>query len=148
MKSLTNYILESTKHARGLRTKPSVADKKYNQEYLDFFNINPAYHKPITVELAVADWGNNVPKKQPKGSVIIGTGKLKGKAIIINDGEDNVYDEIVKLGKTNSDLELYVQLKYKGDEEFAYPVYQVDTDGDDSVMVSVAPNAKILTVEF
>lgn len=148
MKNLTDYILESTKHARGLRTKQSPADKKYNEEYGEFFNLNTKYHNPITVELAVADWGDNVPKKQPKGSVVIGTGKLKGKAIITNDGEDNIYDEIVKLGKTNSDLELYAQLKYKGDEEFVYPVYQVDTDGDDSVMVSVSPNAKISTVEF
>lgn len=146
MKSLTNYILESTKHARGLRQNPSPADKKYKEEYFDFFDINSSYRKPITVELAVEDWGDNVPKKQPKGSVVIGTGKLKGKAIITNDGEDNVYDEIVKLSKTNSDLELYVQLKYKGDEEFAYPIYQVDSE--DNSMVSVAPNAKISTVEF
>lgn len=146
MKSLTDYILESTKHTRGLRTKPSAADKQYNQEYFDFFNINTSYRKPITIELAVADWGDNVPEKQPKGSVVIGTGKLKGKAIITNDGEDNVYDEIVKLNKTNSDLELYVQIKYQGDEEFVYPVYQVDTDG--GAMVSVAPNTKISTVGF
>lgn len=146
MKSLTNYILESNKHVRGLRPKPSISDKKYNQEYFDFFDINTSYHKPITVELAIADWGDNVPKKQPKGSVVTGTGKLKGKAIITNDGEDNVYDEIVKLNKTNSDLELYVQLKYKGDEEFCYPIYQVDSEGN--TMVSVAPNTKISTVEF
>ena len=146
MKSLTNYILESTKHIRGLRQKPSPADKKYKEEYFDFFDINSSYRKPITIELAAEDWGDNVPKKQPKGSVVIGTGKLKGKAIITNDGEDNVYDKIVKLSKTNGDLELYVQLKYKGDEEFAYPVYQVD--GEDNSMVSVAPNAKISTVEF
>jgi hypothetical protein len=146
MKSLTNYILESTKHARGLRPKPSITNKKYHQEYFDFFDINTSYRKPITVELAVADWNDNIPKKQPKGSVVIGTGKLKGKAIITNDGEDNVYDEIVKLNKTNSDLELYVQLKYKGDEEFCYPIYQVDSEGN--TMVSVAPNAKISTVEF
>lgn len=147
MKSLTDYILESSKHTRGLR-KSNPGDKKYNKEYGKFFNLNTKYHKPITVELAVADWGDNVPKEQPKGSVVIGTGKLKGKAIITNDGEDNVYDEIVKLDKTNSDLELYVQVKYQGDEKFVYPVYQVDTDGDSGVMVSVAPNTKISTVEF
>jgi hypothetical protein len=146
MKSLTNYILESTKHARGLRTKLSAADKRYNQEYFDFFDVNSSYRKPITIELAVEDWGDNVPKKQPKGSVVIGTGKLKGKAIITNDGEDNVYDEIVKLNKTNSDLELYVQLKYQGNEEFCYPIYQVDSEGN--TMVSVASNTKISTVEF
>lgn len=140
MKSLTNHILESR---RTTRPRLGAADKKYNSEYLDFFDFTDNYRKPINISLAVEDWGDNVPKKQPKGSVVIGTGKLKDKAIITNDGEDNIYDEIVKLAKDNGDLDLYVQVKYHGDDSWVYPVCKVSDEGDYTIMVSVAPNARL-----
>lgn len=138
MKNLIDYLTE-TKKGR---------IKIERSEYQTFFNVSSNYHEPILVGLAYEDWGDNVPKIQPKGSIVIGTGKLKGKAILTNDGEDNLYDEIIKLAGCHPDLELYVQMKYHGTEEFAYPIYKVDDEGDSAVMISVAPNAKIDTVEF
>lgn len=139
MENLTTFL-----EARiSKRLHRSEADKKYSDEYGTFFNISDNYHTAIPVKLACNDWGNGLPKNQPKGSVVIGDkGELKGKVIITPDGENKIYDEIKKLASTHGDYELYVKVKYHGDDSYIYPLYKVDED-DDAVYVSVAPNVRI-----
>lgn len=143
MKELSTYIMESLRGRD--RVKKSPEEKKYYDEYLQYFDITDNYRRPVNLDSVATDWdnGNNVPKNQPKGSIVIGTkGSTKGKAILTNNGNKNLYDEIITLSKDKGDLDLYVQLNYH-EEVAIYPICKVSDEGESNVMVSVAPNVKI-----
>lgn len=137
MENLTTFLEARISHSNKI-------DIDYERYYAGYFNISNKYHTPISVKIACDDWESyGVPPRQPKGSVVIGDeGELKGKVIITPDGENKIYDEIKKLASTHGDCELYVKVKYHGDDSYIYPLYKVDDD-DDTVYISVAPNVRI-----